>query len=376
VDSVARLMLRNAASKGLKFGAVLEPSVRLAMRGDPVRLRQVLTNLVSNAIKFTERGEIEVRVSKRGETRTSAELVFSVRDTGVGISKETQAKLFNPFTQADASTTRIHGGTGLGLVICRRLVELMGGQIGVKSEPGKGSTFWFSVPLLKALGDITAARQDLNGARALVVTSDQALLRRVSLALNHLGVTFMQNSISAEALAKLRSAANMGETWAFDFLLIDQGSLRNSALVLARTVLKEPNLDRLCIALLSGEDGVPEELAKSQRLSVLGRQISEPELRKALLDLLAGGAANDGPLVSVDSLVPAPVAAPAGDEGVPPPVALHMPIPAPGSPEQAQLLVPVEQTGAPHRGIGGHVLLVEDNPVNRRSRSACSAWSA
>src|SRR5207344_3244365 len=108
----------------------------------------------------------------------------------------------------------------------------------------------------------------------------------VSLALNHLSVTFTQNSISAEALAKLRSASNMGETWAFDFLLVDHGAMRNSALVLARTVLKEPNLDRLHIAVLAGEEEIPEDLRKSRRVAVLARQITEPELRKALLDLL------------------------------------------------------------------------------------------
>jgi signal transduction histidine kinase/DNA-binding response OmpR family regulator/HPt (histidine-containing phosphotransfer) domain-containing protein len=346
VDSVTRLMLRNAAAKGLKFGAVIEPNVRLAMRGDPVRLRQVLTNLVSNAIKFTERGEIEVRVSKRGETRANAELLFSVRDTGVGLSKETQGKLFNPFTQADASTTRIHGGTGLGLVICKRLIELMGGQIGVKSELGKGSTFWFSVPLLKALGDISSAKQDLNGTRALVVSADPNLLRRVALALTHFGVASLHNGVSAEALAKLRSAANMGETWAFDFLLLDHGTMRSSALTLARNVLREANLDRVNLLALTGDEEIPDELKHSPRVRALPRGAAEAELRQTLLDLLSGGAEAAAQLKPLDTLLPQPVAA------------------AP-APEQT-LLPPTESVAPTPRGIGGHVLLVEDNQVNRQ----------
>ena len=166
--------------------------MRLAVRGDPVRLRQVLTNLVSNAIKFTQRGSVALHVSKRGETRTHFEILFAVKDTGVGIAPEAATKLFQPFSQADASTTRMHGGTGLGLVICKRIVDLMGGKIGVRSELGKGSLFWFSVPLSKALGDVTSHRRDIHGARALVITSDANSMRRLSSYFAAWGVTFLQ----------------------------------------------------------------------------------------------------------------------------------------------------------------------------------------
>ena len=151
----------------------IDPGVRPAVRGDPVRLRQVLTNLVSNAIKFTPRGTVDVQVSKRSETRTHSEILFAVRTPASAFAPEAAAKLFQPFSQADASTTRMHGGTGLGLVICKRMVDLMNGKIGVRSELGKGSVFWFSVPLLKALGDVAGVRRNLHGARALVLGSDQ-----------------------------------------------------------------------------------------------------------------------------------------------------------------------------------------------------------
>ena len=179
LDSIIRLMEKPAETKGLRLVMQIDPSVRLALRGDPVRLRQIITNLISNALKFTERGSVIMAVSRKGETRTQHELRFEVRDTGIGISKEAAKSLFAAFAQADASTTRLYGGTGLGLVICKRIVDLMGGKIGVESEPGKGATFWFEVPLLKAVGDMQGQRADLNGARVLFLSNDQALRQRM-----------------------------------------------------------------------------------------------------------------------------------------------------------------------------------------------------
>ena len=166
VGGVAQLMQRNAEAKGLRLTVTIDPNVRLAVRGDPVRLRQVLTNLVSNAIKFTERGGVHIQVSKRAETREHHEIVFAVRDSGIGIAPDVAAKLFRPFSQADASTTRVFGGTGLGLAICKRLVDLMRGHLGVKSEPGKGSLFWFSVPLLEGRRRPASAAQSRRHSRA------------------------------------------------------------------------------------------------------------------------------------------------------------------------------------------------------------------
>ncbi len=225
VDSVHRLLEKSAEAKSLGFNVTIEPSVRLAVRGDPVRLRQVLTNLVSNAIKFTQRGSVAIHISKRGETRTHYEILFAVKDSGIGIAPEAATKLFQPFSQADASTTRMHGGTGLGLVICKRIVDLMGGKIGVRSELGRGSLFWFSVPMLKALGDVTSTRRDINGARALVLSGDAACMRRLGSYFAAWGVTFLQTAAAADALSKVRSAASMGDSWTYDFMLVDGTAL-------------------------------------------------------------------------------------------------------------------------------------------------------
>ncbi len=343
VDSVTRLLAKNAEAKGLRFSATIDPNVRLAMRGDPVRLRQVLTNLVSNAIKFTERGTVTIELKKRGDSRTHSELLFSVRDSGVGITPEVQAKLFKPFTQADASTTRMHGGTGLGLVICRRIVELMGGQIGLKSEIGRGSTFWFSVPLLRAVGDMTPARTDLHGSRAMIVTTDQLMLRKLSAQFSTWGVNYVQTSVSADALAKLRSAAAMGESWAYDFLVLDWGAMKNTALSLARNVMRDTPLSRVRVVAISGDEEVPPEMRGTSRFAVFGRQFGDVELRAGMQRLLEAEAGQD--VQSVDNLLPAASEA------------------APAAPANPALL---PTSPVPDAAVGGHVLLVEDNAVNRQ----------
>jgi two-component system sensor histidine kinase RpfC len=169
VNSTCRIVASQAAAKGVDFVVSLMPEVPPALRGDPHHLRQVLINLAGNAVKFTEQGSVTVHVSVQAETEASVRLKFSIRDTGIGIAPEAQAKIFESFTQADQATTRRFGGTGLGTTIAKQLVGLMGGRIGLESAIGLGSTFWFEIDLEKQPEQAGAASGDLAAARILLV---------------------------------------------------------------------------------------------------------------------------------------------------------------------------------------------------------------
>jgi signal transduction histidine kinase/DNA-binding response OmpR family regulator/HPt (histidine-containing phosphotransfer) domain-containing protein len=281
LEAVMQLMERPAEAKGLRLHLHLDPGVRLPVRGDPVRLRQVLTNLISNAVKFTERGSISVSVRRVGETASSHQLRFEVRDTGIGIATDAQSRLFHAFTQADASTTRLYGGTGLGLAICQRIVDLMGGRIGVQSETGQGATFHFEVPLLKVLGDMPAREADLSGQRLLLLTSDARIRSRLSMLLPNWGLRVTTVETTQEALDRLRAAATQGPPWTYGVVLADMSSMRsNTAIALHRNVVRNSSFGDVRLVYLYGDEDVPEELYSGATL--LPRQAPDAELRGAL----------------------------------------------------------------------------------------------
>ncbi|WP_395792621.1 ATP-binding protein [Aquimonas sp.] len=367
LDSVMRLMDSPAEAKHLRLSVQIDPAVRLAVRGDPVRLRQILTNLLSNAIKFTDRGGVSVMVTRRGESRTHHEIRFEITDTGVGIAPEAAARLFKAFSQADASTTRTFGGTGLGLVICKRIVDLMGGQIGVESSPGRGSTFWFQVPLLKAMGDIDVERRELGGSRVLLVTADAALQRKMGLASANWGITLVHASGAQDALFKLRAAGHRAGNWAFHLLLVDLVSVRTTAVGLHRSILREDSLAKLQIVYLKGDEPAPGELAEGGRSLPLARNLPEPEMRRQLGKIMEGEVvgglpvhtAADVHIEAAPSRRPVPEPAPMAPAWATPPA----PAPAMHAPAAA---ASTTLTGAPAGPLSGRALLVEDNPVNRQ----------
>ena len=172
LESIMDLVAPAARAKSLELASLIHSEVPDAVRGDPVRIRQVLTNIIANAIKFTASGEVILRVTMDSETDRYALIRMAVRDTGIGIPSEARSRLFQPFAQADGSTTRQYGGTGLGLAISKGLVERMGGEIGVESEPGKGSTFWFTARLEKQPCGRQAVVSEGSGEHALACASD------------------------------------------------------------------------------------------------------------------------------------------------------------------------------------------------------------
>jgi len=202
-NSPCRILSAQASAKGLEFVVSILPEVPPAVRGDPHYLRQVLINLAGNAVKFTERGSVTVHVSAHAETEASVRLKFSIRDTGIGIAPEAQARIFESFTQADQSTTRRFGGTGLGTTIAKQLVGLMKGKIGVESAVGLGSTFWFEIDLEKQPERAGAGTGELAGARVLLIGFPGAEQKVLEQALAGWGATPVGVANVEDAAARL-----------------------------------------------------------------------------------------------------------------------------------------------------------------------------
>ena len=269
VEGALDLLAQRAFDKGIELVGTVPATVPSQLRGDPGRLRQILTNLVGNALKFTEKGEVVLRASKESETETHAVIRFEVQDTGVGISPETQAKLFQAFTQADNSTTRKYGGTGLGLAISKQLVAMMDGKIGVESSSGKGSTFWFTARLQKQPTHAKSpefCRRDLFDLRVLIV-DDNATNGQI---LRHQIVTWKMVPSSAasaqEALKMLRAAAAAGKP--YDVALLDAQMPEMDGFALAKAMQAYPAIAGTRLIILTS----------------LGQTLSAEELRNAGID--------------------------------------------------------------------------------------------
>ncbi len=295
VEGALDMFAERARQKSIELACELPADLPRRLRGDPGRLRQVITNLIGNAIKFTEKGEVVVRVGRESESDTHAFIGFSVKDTGIGIPPEVQAKLFQAFTQADNSTTRRFGGTGLGLAISKQLVEMMGGTIGVHSEPTKGSTFFFNACLEKQTGPAEPVPsiyfRDLFDLRVLVV-DDNATNRQI---LRHqLYAWKMQKGSAAngfEALDLLRTAVADGKP--YDLALLDMQMPEMDGLTLARSIKADPSISstRLIILTSMGYMHTQDELKAAGVDAYLVKPIKQSRLFDCLVNVLGRAAA-------------------------------------------------------------------------------------
>ena len=219
MEDAVELFAETAPSKGIDLSAYVSPAVPLNLIGDPQRIKQILTNLIGNAIKFTAQGEVSARVRVLGVPGSEATLRFEVKDTGIGIPSEYQSSIFDTFVQADETTTRKYGGTGLGLAIVQRLVKLMGGRVGLESNAGQGSLFWFELTLGAGPGQTEAVLPpDLHGKRILVAENNDTNRALVADYLRHWGADCTTAHSGRDALAVLQSGAAAGQD--FDLAVI------------------------------------------------------------------------------------------------------------------------------------------------------------
>ncbi len=321
VEETIEIFAARAHAKGLELACAVDLDVPGTVRGDPMRLRQVLTNFVGNAIKFTDSGEVVVRVRAVDDKGL---LRFEVIDTGIGISEEAQTHIFNAFSQADTITTRKYGGTGLGLAICRELATLMGGEIGVRSAGNGGSTFWFEVrlePVVDAAPTLTRLpRMNLAGLRALIVDDNTSSREILQQHLTSWGVEVVSAETSAAALAALEAVGAR-----FDFGLLDDQMPGTDGIELARLIRQDARWSQLPLVLQSSRD---DRDAGSEASRLFAAILTKP-LRRAQLFSCVSRVMTKQPGVAAD----APVSRPA---------------PAASGP-----------------AAGPRILLVEDNPVNR-----------
>jgi signal transduction histidine kinase/CheY-like chemotaxis protein len=338
MEEVTDLLAGAAQKKGIEFLLLVDDAVPKYVAGDPGRFRQVLTNLIGNAIKFTEKGEVAVKASVVGADEKYTTVKVEVADTGIGIPYEAQARLFQSFSQADGSTTRKYGGTGLGLAISKQITRLMGGEIGLESEPGKGSTFWFTVRLDRCVppaADIVDPHPELSGRRVLCV-DDNATNRRVLMhQLGVLGIVVDAVESATVGLAMVKHAIT--ENRAYDAVITDMQMPGMNGVEFAQTLHERPETHVLPILLLTSvaEPLTAEEMRRAGIVIRLTKPVRTKHLAESLSSALLGKKS----------------------EAEKPPTPAPLPRPAVKS------------------GSAGRLLLVEDNLVNQKvARHMVERW--
>ncbi len=284
VEEIVELFAGTAYHKGLELICFLPDTLPLNLRGDPVRLRQILSNLTSNAIKFTEQGEILIRVIVLQEERSHLSLRFEVVDSGIGISSKNIEQLFQPFIQADGSTTRKYGGSGLGLAISKELVEMMGGEIGVKSELDHGSIFWFTVRLEKQISQYILpnyAITNLQGVRVLIVDDNETCCEILKRYLKSWGIQSHSVTTAEHALQKLQEAVLQQQP--YDIAMIDLALVGMDGIKLTNAIKAEASIAHTRIVLLATIDQVTVEHAQHPRiLGILNKPVRQSKLYQCI----------------------------------------------------------------------------------------------
>ncbi len=305
VEDVLDLLAERAYGKGLELACLMSPDVPRSVCGDPTRLRQVLTNLVSNAVKFTHQGEVVVRVSLAGAQEKTCRLLFEVCDTGIGIRPEAQAHIFEPFTQADGSTTRQYGGTGLGLTITRHLVTSMGGSVTVESTLGQGSTFRFTIQVTPAVSPLSATAASpgaLLGKRILVVENHPINRLALQRLLTAWDVKHSSVATAGQALSALCTTAAVGTP--YDLVLLNAYLPDMDGLQLAQAIQTIPALAQVRLVLLTpiGQRGEGESARAAGIHGYLSKPIRHTQLYECLVTVLGLQETERRPLITRHTL--------------------------------------------------------------------------
>lgn len=284
VDDVCGLFAPTAESKRIELLCSVPQNFPVALRGDVIRIRQILTNLVSNAVKFTHQGEVVVRAILLDEDQEKARIHIEVKDTGIGIPPEAQGQVFSAFTQADSSTTRKYGGTGLGLAIVKRLIEKMGGRIGLSSAPSQGTMFWLELALEKQDPDARHVQYHadaLVGLRALVVDDNSTNREILERMLQEWGISYAMADSGKAALTYLQQATACGEH--IDLALLDYHMPEMDGLELARRIHGNPATADIKLLLLSSASPLADAETKSQSIAI---QLAKPIRQHDLFDAI------------------------------------------------------------------------------------------
>jgi PAS domain S-box-containing protein len=285
VEDAADLLAVKAHEKGVELVALVHHDVPSHLRGDAGRLRQILLNLAGNSIKFTEKGDVVIRATLEHASDTKATIRFSITDTGIGIAKDKQDRLFKSFSQVDASRTRKYGGTGLGLVISKKLAEIMGGQIGVESTAGQGSTFWFTAVLDIQPTDKQNRRalpRDIQGKRVLVVDDLQTNREVLCGYLKHWNCEYAEAAGGMEALAVMRQHVSAGRS--FDLALLDHMMPEMDGEELGRRIKSDPVLSKTPLVMLTSL-GMRGDAAQMKKIG-FAAYLTKPVKRSRIMDCL------------------------------------------------------------------------------------------